>query len=263
MRPALLSWLALLPTACSSVDKAPRESELHWLCSFSSGRVQDELAPVLAAHGIIVREGGSSLGSSNIHLEGTLDDLLRARECLTAHEHGRVLRLAWPADVVILPGDPRWGNFRSEIPSSFRVASVAFGLTPTRCVLDFLIEVGLRPHVFLGATTDLVFVPRENAERAWSILRSHPLRGMRVCHPDFERLPPEFDGLVPLSSDDPESARAIEVYRRFPEPKWGLHLVERVAKATRNRPLLTPEEREFIENIEPWLRARAFSTTRR
>lgn len=63
----------------------------------------------------------------------------------------------------------------------------------------------------------------------------------------------------PSSSPTPERLRkAIELYRRFPPPKWGLHVVREIQQRKKIGPILTPEEREFIQKIELWVHAHKY-----
>lgn len=52
--------------------------------------------------------------------------------------------------------------------------------------------------------------------------------------------------------------KALEIYRRFPPPEWGPQKLEEIrGRAVRKQPL-SPEDQEFLQNIELWLEARSY-----
>jgi len=50
--------------------------------------------------------------------------------------------------------------------------------------------------------------------------------------------------------------RGLELYAKFPPPEWGPHVLERIRSRAINRPIITPDQREFVQNYPLWDLAR-------
>lgn len=51
--------------------------------------------------------------------------------------------------------------------------------------------------------------------------------------------------------------KALEIYRRFPPPEWGPQKLEEIrGRAVRKQPL-SPDDQEFLQNIDLWLEAKS------
>ena len=113
-----------------------------------------------------------------------------------------------------------------------------------------LAEAGLPAHVALGSKTDFVFVRRAQGAQACDVLRRRAFPGLIAHHPDFERQPSPQDALAPLSPEDPDFEKAMALCRKFPPPEWGPGVIDKIARMTTARPIITPDLREFVENYE-------------
>ena len=70
--------------------------------------------------------------------------------------------------------------------------------------------------------------------------------------------PPDTKRTPAPSAQSDDLMRGLELYAKYPPPEWGPHVVERIASRTINRPLITPDQREFVQEYRLWDLARRY-----
>jgi hypothetical protein len=166
MRTATLACLLATASACRA-EPPPAYRLLGGI-----SRLQLTDPPFLAAlgsHGldVVVFDGVVCVG-------GSLDDFFAARDCLFHHEHSARHGLNWFADVA-RPPDGTDASY-----DRVHVATIDFGLTPTRRVVDALEDEGVRVETWFGGAADVLVVRTRDGPRAWATLEALAFPGVTI-----------------------------------------------------------------------------------
>ena len=132
---------------------------------------------VLRMHGIdaTVRDG-------DVLIRGRWEDLLAARTCMRTHAHADHLGLHWLGYSVVVPGTPVDLYPPAYEPKDHvQFATVEVASAETLVVVRDLEDEGVRTEIRLGYLHDLVYVHRQDLDRANAVAKARPREGLTRC----------------------------------------------------------------------------------
>jgi hypothetical protein len=178
---------SFLIASCTS----PRKSQgwgRHVLCRAALGTRNDAIVTELAELGFKVFGGFSSVGMTELIIEGSWEDAYQAREVIRRLSPERKWQVSWRADCIAVPGTDTYRRWKSdtsstELPVWIRVASVELGTTSSKRILDLLLELNFEATPEFGEKVDFILVRRGEATKAVERLsKEPPLPGVTI-HP--------------------------------------------------------------------------------
>jgi len=171
---SLVGLLVIPAIVCAGCSSYTKESDLRalYLCNTSGDNATD-LVQVLSAHGFHPMFLNANWGWHGIGINGSQESVFRARQFVLQEAMARAWKIDWLADLAHAFQD-EYGTARSMGSSWVRVASVRHREVSTEQLLDRLHRGGVRTQFEFGSTTDFIFVQRQDAASAATLLRVDP-----------------------------------------------------------------------------------------